>query len=136
MWASFLEKHFEPKGKNEIFNDGKKYSAALYLKKFLTEEVQKFLKEEGGGKTEIEVVDINFAFNNHTVINLLKDRGAAIIACEFDIVKKLEKEILDLVQNDHANLTRPVTAFITFNKDEGTNKILDASKLFKSSKDR
>jgi hypothetical protein len=42
-------------------------------------------------KTEVEVKDIQFAYKNHEVIDILKKRGTAIASCKWEDVKKFDE---------------------------------------------
>jgi len=70
---------------------------------------------------EVEVKDIQFAYKNHEVINLLKKRGSAIATCKWEEVTKFDEQLTAMVK-DKANydkLTTPCCAFITFESDDG-----------------
>lgn len=70
--------------------------------------------------------DIHFAYNNNEVIEILKKRGTAITYCKWDLVKKCDSELTEMVKNpnNYDTLTRPVCAFITFSSDDGYNEAL------------
>lgn len=87
-------------GKRE--SSGELYSPALYLKEYLSTEIKRMLtaslkhrhaknpelkqKLLPGGVTkpeDVEVKDIQFAYKNHEVIDILKKRGAAIAATKW-----------------------------------------------------
>ena len=140
MFDWFLEEHYDPIGSKTKEESGDIYSQSLYLKKHLSDEVGrmltrslKFRKDRGtyglvkkltGGlekSDEINVKDIQFAYNNHSVIYILKKRGTAITQCKWDIVAECDKELGELVNNpdNYDKLTRPVCAFITFESDDG-----------------
>jgi len=67
------------------------------------------------------VREIQFAYNNHSLINLLKLRGTAITNLDFDGIRDCDKEINKEVKDPtkYESLTRPVCAFITFQSDDG-----------------
>lgn len=82
---------------------------------------------------------INFAYHNHEMIELLAKRGAAITDLRFEdggfpfykkSIQTLDKEITDLLQNPekYQHISQPVTAFITFESDDGKNEALSFSK--------
>lgn len=48
---------------------------------------------------EVKIVDIQFAYNNYELINLLKKRGTAITSLDFEKMRQLETEITDMVMN-------------------------------------
>lgn len=70
--------------------------------------------------------DIQFAFNNHSLIHALKTRGTGITNLDFDKVKEQDTKIEDMIKNEkeYENLTKPVCAFITFVTDDGKNTAL------------
>lgn len=89
-------------------------SKVLYLKKYLTVEIANILKKfaeeikdqqakhknhKGKAKktseldTNVEVFDIQFAFRNHKLIHLLKQRGTAITNLDFEKMKQCEEQI-------------------------------------------
>ncbi len=67
---------------------------------------------------------ISFAFDNAQLINLLRTRGTHIKFERYDKVRELNDKIDDLTQNPEMlkKLNRPVTAFITFENEEGINR--------------
>jgi len=77
-----------------------------------------------------DIQDIQFAYNNHKLISLLKKRGRAITNCKFDDMRSYDKAISELVKEKEAYdlLTRPVCAFITFKSDDGYSEALSYSK--------
>ena len=154
MYNTFLEDHFKPTGQHEKEESGENYSPALYLKKYISERVSEVLSEAIKWNLEhekhhepkanrkkvqektieerstIHICDIEFAYNNNQMIELLKTRGTAITALDFETVKKTDAEIQDLVTNpnNYNKLTTPVVAFITFESDDGFNTALSYSK--------
>jgi hypothetical protein len=117
MYDDFIDNYYNPIGskmKEEL--SGETYSPALYLKKYLSEEIGKMLtksyKHRKGQTTttqqklvkkptkkkvnglpevdEIVVKDIQFAYNNHEVITILKNRGYAIQNVQWDKVKEYD----------------------------------------------
>lgn len=83
-------------------------------------------------RSVVEILDIVFAYNNYQLIELLTERGAAITNCDWGATKEAEEKISKLIMIDentvneenYNNLTTPVTAFITFNSDDGLNEAL------------
>lgn len=74
----------------------------------------------------IKVAVVNFAFNNAELINLLKQRGAAISSDQFDKMREVDAKINDLKNQpgEDTNLTRPVSVFMTFQQEEGIKRAL------------
>ena len=50
---------------------------------------------------------------------MLKERGEQINAEKWDKVKKIEQDIDELKNNELEKLTKPISAFITFETEEG-----------------
>jgi len=71
------------------------------------------------GDARIKVANTTFAFDNAELINLLKQRGLAINADNFDLMRQIDKEINGLKQEKLASIVRPVSAFMTFESEEG-----------------
>jgi hypothetical protein len=116
MYDYFLDEHYNTVGCKLKEESGELYSHALYLKKFLSEEIAKILtkslerkhnkgerrmsKKLPGGlekELDVKVKDIQFAYNNHAVINILKKRGTAIAQCKWDQVKVCDDKLTQLV---------------------------------------
>ena len=62
----------------------------------------------------VRIVTINFSFENGELIEMLKERGDALRECKWEEVKKIEKEVEHLKNQNFEKLTRPISAFITF----------------------
>lgn len=67
---------------------------------------------------------ITFAFDNAQLINLLRTRGAHIKFERYDKMREFNKKIDELKSNPDKlkSLNRPVTAFLTFENEEGINR--------------
>ena len=48
---------------------------------------------------------------------MLKERGEALRECKWDEVKKIEKEVEHLKNHHFEKLTRPISAFVTFESE-------------------
>lgn len=79
-------------------------------------------------RTCVCVADIQFAYDNHELIALLRKRGAAITKLDFNKMEELDNELTIMVKENYIKLTRPVCAFITFESDDGYNEALSYSK--------
>jgi hypothetical protein len=64
--------------------------------------------------TGVKIANITFAFKNSKLIRLLKKRGTAVAEGKFVNLPKIDEEINDLKEKDLQSLTKPVSAFITF----------------------
>lgn len=67
---------------------------------------------------------ISFAFDNARLINLLRVRGAHIKFERYDKMREVNNKIDELKSNPETlkALNRPVTAFLTFENEEGINR--------------
>jgi len=72
----------------------------------------------------INIAVIQFVFDNARLINLLKERGSAIKALNFPKVKQIEESINTLKKDEYDTFTRPISAFITFERREGIERAL------------
>lgn len=70
----------------------------------------------------IRISMITFAFDNAELINLLKQRGLAIKMEKYDKMREINKKIDDLTAANLKKYNRPVTAFLTFENEEGLNR--------------
>ena len=78
---------------------------------------------------------ISFAYDNSEIINLLKERGAAIKYENYDSMRSINERI-DSARNDPVKLDkfyRPVTAFLTFENEEGLNRMAAYNELIETS---
>ena len=78
---------------------------------------------------------ITFAYDNSEIINLLKDRGAAIKYEDFNKMREINDKINE-AKDDPVKLEkfyRPVTAFLTFENEEGLNRMAAYNELVESS---
>lgn len=75
---------------------------------------------------DIEVAEITFAYNNAPIINMLRKRGAAIKGQKYDKMRAINKEIDDYKKKEENidALNRPVTAFVSFVREEGVERAL------------
>jgi hypothetical protein len=73
----------------------------------------------------INIALITFAFDNGEMINLLKERGTAIKFEKFEKMREMNKKIDDLKRRDLDKLSRPVSAFLTFENEEGLNRCMN-----------
>lgn len=80
------------------------------------------------GYDEVESVEIavtTLAFRNAEIINLLKERGAAIKNEKWDLQRELEGEINKLKNEKFKDLITPCSVFMTFETEEGVNRALN-----------
>jgi len=125
--------------------ESKGISMGQSLKSYLKAEIEKILTEEHKNETdpeklknqdveEIKVAAINFAFNNKKLMELLRKRGGFITQNNFEKMREVEQEINQLKNEEYETFIRPVTAFITFQDEDGFNRACEHKKrLFGSS---
>jgi hypothetical protein len=70
----------------------------------------------------INISLITFAFDNSELINLLKARGNAIKFEKWERMRKIDRKINELKTRNVEKYNRPVTAFLTFENEEGINR--------------
>jgi len=68
---------------------------------------------------DLKIANINFAYNNSKIIALLIKRGNLIIAGKYSQIKDVNKEIQHILDTERYDVTRPVAAYISFEKQEG-----------------
>jgi hypothetical protein len=73
----------------------------------------------------IKIALITFAFDNGEVINLLKARGSAIKFEKFDRMREINAQIEKVKTENLEKLERPVSAFLTFENEEGLNRCIN-----------
>lgn len=89
--------------------------------------------------SDVKIISIYFAYYNHELINLLAERGGAITELRFEdggfpfyakSMATIDQKITELLHNEEAydRISRPVTAFLTFESDDGRNEALSFSK--------
>lgn len=73
---------------------------------------------------EIRIANITFAFANEELLGLLKKRGGYVASGKLHKVPELNEKIDTLCKANKAEYTRPVTAFVTFERQEGKDRCL------------
>jgi hypothetical protein len=71
---------------------------------------------------EIRIANITLAFDNPKLLGLLKERGELIAASKYSKVPKINEQIGKLIDEKKSEMIRPVTAFITFERQEGKER--------------
>lgn len=100
----------------------------VHFRKWITEGIENRLSQmpdlgfEDEPVTEIKVAVTQFAFDNAELIELLKQRGAAITADNFDGMRELDKKINDLKKEKLSKFSTPVSCFMTFENEEGAQR--------------
>jgi len=67
----------------------------------------------------VRIANITFAFNNAKLIGLLRQRGTIVASGNFTKLPDIDAKINDLKTHDLQSLTKPVSAFITFETQDG-----------------
>jgi hypothetical protein len=73
---------------------------------------------------DIKIANITLAFNNPELLKLLINRGSLITEGKFTKVHEYNEKIEKYVKDHKEELTKPVAAFITFEREEGKNRAL------------
>ena len=74
--------------------------------------------------TDLRIAHITFAYDNAKILELLTKRGELIIQGKYTKIKEINKEIQHKLTWEKEELTRPVAAFISFEKQEGYERAL------------
>ena len=72
---------------------------------------------------------MTFSFDNGKLLKLLAERGEAIRSENFDKMRKIESEINELKEKELEKLTRPCSAFVTLENEEGYNRAILLNKI-------
>jgi len=76
-------------------------------------------------EVDIKISNITLGFNNPELLKLLINRGSLITAGKFSKVTALNEKIEKYVKEHKDELTKPVAAFITFERAEGKYRALN-----------
>lgn len=87
------------------------------------------LSEYQNRSKEFEIADIHFSFKNREILNLLHERGKAILDNDHDMKRYIEHEINSVIKQNHETLTTPVAAFITFANEESYLSATELNKV-------
>lgn len=119
MWKNFLRTQYKREvGKTKL------HQFRNYLQRELEDRLTEMpdLGYEEETPEKINICLITFAFDNSELINLLKERGNAIKFEKWDKMRVINKKINELKTKNADKYNRPVTAFITFENEEGINR--------------
>ena len=75
------------------------------------------------------------AFNNFDVIELLRKRGAAIVAEDWDQQRSIEDVIVQVKKDNLTRLTNPCYVFVTFQNEEGSERSKQYNSLVENDKE-
>lgn len=73
---------------------------------------------------EIRIANVTFGFANQQLLRLLKERGTLIAKGKFEKVPPINEKIERLSKEKKDEFTRPVAAFITFERQEGKDRAM------------
>ena len=74
----------------------------------------------------MKIANINFAYSNAAVLSLLHERGTLIIAGKYGSVMEVNIRIESFVYQNKDEIQKPVTAFISFDSQEGFERAIKA----------
>ena len=117
VFHDFVSQHYNPE-------DGTKADG---FKKFIKEEFENRVSAEKAvfkETNDIRIANIFFAFDNPKLMKLLMERGKYIISEEQDKEDELDEKIDNLKNDERESFIVPVTAFITFETQEGYERAL------------
>ena len=75
-------------------------------------------------EVDIKISNITLGFNNPELLKLLISRGSLITSGKFTKLEEMNEKIEKYVKDHKEELTKPVAAFITFEREEGKNRAL------------
>lgn len=99
-------------------NDSILYGFKKYLKREFEEKLRSLPAVTDSDDREIVVSEINFSFDNTTIIDLLTKRAQAILSDKDDKVLEIEQKIKDYMRKHKKQLTIPIEAYVTFKTEE------------------
>lgn len=123
LYEEFEKEHAEANSKRD-----KPISEGEGFEQFLKKEFEELMSNQKSvlnpnddTKVDIKIANITFAFNNASLLRLLKERGTCVAQGQFVKLPAVDAKINDLMdtQEELDNLTKPVSAFITFETQEG-----------------
>lgn len=79
---------------------------------------------------DVKIANITFAFNNAKLLKLLRKRGSCVAAGMFKDLPKVDEQINKLKETELNSLTAPVSAFITFETQDGFERACEFKGTF------
>ena len=67
---------------------------------------------------KFKIADIQFAFNNSKILDLLKKRGDAIKNADFKTVRKIEEKMTQVKNKRFDDINVPVEMYVTFYNED------------------
>ena len=84
----------------------------------------------------VRIAVCTLAFNNAEIIELLRLRGAAIKAENWELQKELESKINDTKEKEFERLITPCSVFMTFETEEGYRRALKFDETVSNNPDK
>jgi len=122
---------------NQVYDPNCGLSKAAAFRNYLKAELEKRLSEFPNlgfeeDEQEIQIAQIALAFDNAQLINMLRARGNFIKMQKFDEMRKMDAKIDEYRSQNAAKVNRPVSAFITFESEEGLNRCVRYNEIIKN----
>jgi hypothetical protein len=117
VWTKFEDQHTD-----------KSKAEGTYFEDYLKREFERIVGQQdsvlypnltGDQKPEIKIANITFAFKNAKLIKLLRARGKCVADGQFRKLPEVDAKINELKDKEIQTITKPVTAFITFDSQDG-----------------
>jgi hypothetical protein len=122
QWKTYLDIHQLDEEHDRWSQSGHLNSIMLDFKRYLSNQIleklnkyPKVIEED----SDLKIANINFAYKNAELLKLLAERGTLIITGQYSKLKEFNEKIEDHLNAKRDELIHPVTAFITFEKQEG-----------------
>lgn len=129
MWKTYIDVHEFNEELDRRSMSEKPHSLLYDFKQYLSKELTKRLNQQPKvlkEDTDLKIANINFAYNNAALLNLLQERGYLIIAGKYGALVDINKRIESFVYQNRDEIIRPVTAFISFETQEGYERAVRA----------
>ena len=81
---------------------------------------------------QVKIAVSTLAFDNADIIDLLRQRGKAIMAEKWDKQAEIETKINELKGAEFDRLVTPCSVFMTFETEEGVNRALNMDKTIEA----
>ena len=81
-------------------------------------------------RTQAELVDIDFSFNNKRMLEYLTERSAALKSAKFDKATEIELAMTKYKDENYEKIVTPNKAFCIFKYHKAFLKIIENSKRF------
>ena len=78
--------------------------------------------------TDLNVADVRFSYRNSWVVDILSERGDAIVQRDWDRFNRINQELTDKMVKNVKTVVTPVSAFVVF-ENEVAIQLMLAKKL-------